>query len=492
MTGSAQGVSLRRLADAGWLTVLPLILNLVSLGANAYIIRSLGEVGYGTIVVAGGLSGAATILANLGLRALYTKAVAGADDATTEHLIAEQLGLRLMLGVLAAVVTMLAALLLYPQDLVLILCAGLQSLSVLVTIGWTVLADVLNARERFSINAVIAFIAGTALTALSVVVVMAGGGPVGVSASYIAGPLISFALLWRTVRGLGLRIRVGVQEGWPRYRAMLHEARALAANDLVTLIHGRAQGVWAPLLFGKALIGVNSAGGLVANRLEMAADSAATAYFPGVAAAHRNGDWPRVRRQVQEMFSLILVATAPLAGVLWYAAPYLAAMLFPGPHQQEAAELCIFVIRVSGCGVPVSGIGIGMRYALQAVGLHAQNAKDQMLGTVVAAIVTVVMALTLGIEGFAASLVVRSLISRWVQSGTFRETFPHFWAGLQWHSIAITACIPLVVLMVGLPQSVEHSLFRALGVGVIAGACYLAAVLSTGLIDMRKRGGNQE
>src|SRR5690606_15972323 len=176
-------VEARRVRDAGWLASLPLLLNAVSLGANGYIIRRLGPEGYGTLVVAMGLAGATTILSNLGMRALYTKAVAGADDPTTARLLREQLALRRALGAAAGLLAIPAAAVFYPGGQAVMLCTVLQAIVVVLTIGWTVLADVLNARERFAENAIIALKAGLVLTGLATVVAAFGGGPVEVGAA---------------------------------------------------------------------------------------------------------------------------------------------------------------------------------------------------------------------------------------------------------------------------------------------------------------------
>jgi O-antigen/teichoic acid export membrane protein len=265
---------------------------------------------------------------------------------------------------------------------------------------------------------------------------------------------------------------------------MLHEARALAANDVITMLHGRAQGVWAPLLFGKALMGVHSAGGLVPSRLEAVADSAATAYFPSIATAHRAGNEQVVRRQVREMFCLIILATLPLVGVLWFAAPYLGTVLFGATGDAAAAELCTFVIWVTGIGIPISGLGMGMRFALQAVGLHARNAKDQMRGTVVGAFITIVLALAFGFKGFAASLPIRSLIIRSMQSRTFREAFPQIWQAMPWGRIAATTAVPTLILLAAMPRTADGNLARAILVTSIAGLAYLLAVWRSGLVHL--------
>ncbi|HRP06989.1 MAG TPA: oligosaccharide flippase family protein [Gemmatimonadales bacterium] len=480
-------VSARRLADAGWLTILPLILNFISLGSNGYIIRLLGESGYGTLVVALGLSGATTLLSNLGLRALYTKAVAGADDTTTEQLISEQLGLRLWLGLLAGVLAVSAAMLLYPDDPGIILCTSIQALGVVVWVAWTVLADVLNARERFAENTRIAFAAGLALTLTSVVAAALGGGPVAVAAAYLIGPLVNFGLLHRTLAQSGLVVRFG-GASWPRYRKLLRDARALAANDVLYMLQGRAEGIWAPLLFGKSLMGVQGAGMLPSSRLEMASDGVATAYFSAMAAAHRNDDDAGVRQQATGMFTLMLVATLPMVIFLWFGAPYVALLLFPSANQVQSAELCTFIIRVGGFALPISGSSIATRYALQSVGLHSRNAKDQMLSMLLGAGVALTLAFTIGIKGLVIATLSKAVLLQSIQARTFLRRFPDLWSALPWGRLLAASTVPLLILGGGLGLADSPGMVHAAVVAAVAATGYVAAVLRGGLIEIPRTG----
>jgi O-antigen/teichoic acid export membrane protein len=414
-----------------------MLLNVVSVGANGYIIRKLGEDGYGSLVVALGLSGATTILANLGMRALYTKSIAGADDHTTERLMEEQLGLRALLAVLAGTIATAAAYLLYPHDLVVVACTAIQSAGLIATIGWTVLADVLNARERFRENAHIGFVAGLILTVLSVVAAALGGGPILVATAYLAGPAINFGLQARAVRRMGLRIRYRASH-WQRYRLLLREARALALNDAVSTLVSRAQGVWAPLLFGKGLMGVFAAGTLPTSRLTGATDGVATAYFPAIAAAHGRNDSASMREHASGLFVLMLTVALPMGIIAFVAAPYFAALLFPSASQAEARALCALTTRVTAIGIPIAALNMALRYAVQAAGLHARNARQQMKATTSGAVVALAMAATMGLPGLAVSVVTSALLTTAMQLGQFRETFPCLLRSLPWGKVLAT------------------------------------------------------
>jgi O-antigen/teichoic acid export membrane protein len=463
-----------------------LLLNAISLGANGYIIRRLGPEGYGTLVVAMGLAGATTILSNLGMRALYTKAVAGADDLTTARLLREQLALRSALGVLAGLAAISAAILFYPGDRGVLLCTVFQAIVVVLTVGWTVLADVLNARERFAENAMIALKAGVALTLLTTLVAALGGGPVEVGAAYLVGPFLNFVMQSRSVRRLGVPIGFG-GASWGRYRELLREARVLAANDVVTALQSRAEGVWAPLIFGKAIIGVYDAGTLPTSRLSQAPDGVATAFFPAMAAAHNRGDITALRQQVHEMFTLLLAVTLPLALFLWFGAPYIATLMFPGPSGGANADLSGFITRVTAFAVPLGGIGLAMRYSLQAAGLHSRNAKDQMVSTTIGALIGLGAAVSFGVRGLAVAVVIRVFIAQLIQGRTFRKEYPRLISGLPWPRLLACLVLPLAVLGFGIGSSGDSGYWKAAAMASLAGIGYATAVLGSGLIALPTR-----
>lgn len=479
-------VSSRRAADAGWLTALPLLLNLVSVASTGYIIRQLGEAGWGTIVTAMGLSGTTTILSNLGMRALYTRAVTGAADDETERLMAEQLAIRTMLGALAGLLATGAAALLHRDDGMVIICTALQSAGVMITIMWTVMADVLNAREKFSRNARIAFTAGLVLTAVSVAAAAAGGGPVAIATAYLAGPATSLILLSTAVRGMGLSIRIGGAT-WQRYLALLREARALAANDILTMLQNRAAGVWAPLLFAKPLIGVNDSGSLPYTRLGQVSDGVATAYFPAMATAHKRGDEETLRHQLAGMLTLVAIATLPLTIFTWYGAPYLGRLLFPDPSQAGSVELTIFVARVTSFAIPVTALGTSIRYAMQAAGLHSRNAKDQMMGSSVSSVLAFILAYTIGIKGLAIGVLCHSVIVRATQQRSFSSRFPGILREVRWRRPAIGVVALVAVLELTIGTGARPGLAAAVIFGMLAAAGYAVFLVRSGLVELPRR-----
>ena len=62
----------KSITDAMWLTFQPLFLSAVGLPATAYIIRSMGALGYGQWAIGTTLVGTVSVLASLGLRPLLS------------------------------------------------------------------------------------------------------------------------------------------------------------------------------------------------------------------------------------------------------------------------------------------------------------------------------------------------------------------------------------------------------------------------------------
>lgn len=479
----SNAVSSRRVVDAAWLTALPLLLNVVSVASTGYIIRQLGEAGWGILVTAMGLSGTTTILSNLGLRALYTRAVTGAGNEETEALMGEQIGLRTMLGALAGLAATGAAALLHSDEPMVIACTALQSAGVMLTIMWTVMADVLNARELFGRNARVAFTAGIVLTIVTVVAAAAGGGPVTIAAGYLIGPVVSLILLTAAVRELGLRPRIGGTT-WRRYGELLKQARALAANDLLNIVHSRATGIWAPLMFSKALIGINDSGSLPYSRLGQVADGVATAYFPAMATAHKRDDEATLRHQLGGMLTLILIATVPLGIFTWYGAPYFAELLFPRPDQTDSVNLTVFVARVTCFAIPITALGIAIRYAMQASGLHSRNAKDQMLGTGISSLLTLALALGIGIKGLAIGLLLQTIIVRGTQQRSFGKRFPGLLAEVRWQRGTVGLLGLLAILELTIGTTARPGLLGAALWGTAAAMLYAGYLLWSRLIEL--------
>src|SRR2546430_10844863 len=90
----------RGIVAAACLSLQPLLLNVISLPALAYIIYKLGKENYGQWMIATGIVGAVSILCALGLRGRFIRLVAQEPESAPEAF-AEVLGTRITLTFLA-------------------------------------------------------------------------------------------------------------------------------------------------------------------------------------------------------------------------------------------------------------------------------------------------------------------------------------------------------------------------------------------------------
>ncbi|MCB9504720.1 MAG: hypothetical protein H6692_01075 [Gemmatimonadales bacterium] len=245
-TARAGSPSGGRIAGATWLSGTPLVVNAISLLANLVIIPGLGQDGWGAWSTAVGLSGATTFLTGIGLRPLFIRALArAAGPAERERLVGAQLALRLMFAVGAGAIAILIGLLL-GYSATIMTCVAIAATGIIPAVVWTTFSDVLNAEEAFRASALATLVSGLVLTGATVVVVLAGLGPVGVAGAYFIGPLLTALQLGVAMRRRGLPVR----PHWDRaeMRRLVREARLTAAGDGIGVIVTRLRDVYIPAL----------------------------------------------------------------------------------------------------------------------------------------------------------------------------------------------------------------------------------------------------
>ena len=174
----------RSLVDLICLIGQPLLLNAISLPAMAYIIRSLGPMGYGQWMAASSLTSIAFVLSVPSLRTLFVRRVAQ-DPSMAARALGEQLGLRLVLAFVASSVAVLICLVLHYPGAVLA-CVILSAGSASIFAVSNALSDMLQALEDFRSTTSINMVAGLILTAASIGAAWKGWGAVGMSAAYLA------------------------------------------------------------------------------------------------------------------------------------------------------------------------------------------------------------------------------------------------------------------------------------------------------------------
>lgn len=416
-------ISLKKsLYGAACVSVQPLLLNALSIPVMAYIIRQLGATDYGQWATSVALITAGMMLANLGLRAEFVRAVALCPEVAPRAL-AEQLGLRLSLCALTVSLALIGGILLGYSSVV-IHCTAVGALGAVAATVATVFADLLQARHRLPTVAAMNFLAGLSLTAASALAIWLGAGPVWLATAYLVGPIVSAAGTWMLLR----RERFPVRIMWDRRRflAMLKEARSFAAQQLVSAAGTQVHALLLSRLVSPAAFGYFSAGSMPGNRLTVIPDGLCTAAYPAIAQAYRRSSAEGGRLATWYLTVTLLVSLSVVAAVTLVAG-WIARLLFPG-----AWLLCEQVILITVWTIPAAGVALIIGYALNAAGKETQQARALVPAGLCAVLINVLLVLRLGLVGACWAVVVPHAVNALFLLPCFLRTFglPHAYANV--------------------------------------------------------------
>jgi O-antigen/teichoic acid export membrane protein len=403
----------RSLFGAACLSIQPLLLNALSIPAMALIIRRLGPANYGQWVTATSLITAVGFLTSLGLRGKFVRSVAQ-DPASAQQALAEQLGTRLALTLVAAAVVIGVCLALHYSPVVL-KCTVIASIGMLLTTVWSTLADLMQALERFPTIASVNFASGFLLTVASVLVILAGGGPVPLSAVYLVGPLVSLAAPLAIFRRQHISVSICFRprKAWQ----LIWECRHFTVQQFLSTIEGNAVALMLPKLIGPASFGVFSAGALLADRLCVIPEAIGAAVYPLVSKLVVLDARKAARRAVQGIASALFVgACISLAATI--AAGAIARILLP-----SAAADCRRVIVLTVWALPIIGVRLAMGYALLGAHREASQATTSAVSVSISIPIGIVLLTQFGVPGACVFLSVRSAIRIFTLLPDFARTF---------------------------------------------------------------------
>jgi len=379
----------KTLVGAACLIGQPLLLNALSIPAIAYLIRSLGPEGYGQWMAAMALVALFGVLANLGLRTLYVRELSRHPEEV-DHIFAEQLGLRLVLSILAGAVAVIAGTLLgYPP--IVLICILLAALGQSLTCVSQVAADTLQALGKLTPVAGVNLVAGLALTAASVATVLLGGGAVEVTAAYLLGPVIAAALSLRLLAKDQVTIRVC----WSLTRGArrLRESAPLVVEALAATLGTQAESVVIPKLLGLSSFGYFSAGSLPVTRLRIVSEGLGTAFFPILSRLYLS-DRTRIARVVLGFLMLALGACSGVAIGVTFLAPWIAEILFPA-----APETGCYIIQTTIWTLPLLAVCQVMSVTLNAADRQRQVAVSTIASVLIGLPASVLLIRWFGIQG---------------------------------------------------------------------------------------------
>lgn len=388
------------LIGAACLSLQPLALNAISVPVLGYIIRRLGPDGYAQWTVAVSLLSVCAILANLGLRTAFLRSVS-AQPASAGTALAGQLGLRLPLAVLVgAMVVGICIAMGYPPPVV--WCAAVGAVGLVLTTLASTLSDLLQAFHRMPTLAGVNTVAGLTLTALSVVVAWAGGGPVAMAAAYLTGPAMSAAMLIAIVRQRICPVTVR----WDPRRAatLLVRSRHFAAQQLLFVGSAQAEALILPRLIGLGQFGFFSAGSMPANRLGVLPDALCAAAYPSMVKACLPG--PRKGAGLVLLYVLVGVLGGIVVAVVGTVlAEPIGRLVLPG---QPA--LFAFAVRVTIWSVPLSALELVTGYALNAARREAVQARLAIPAAALSLLISVLLVSAFGFVGACWSLLLRPAV----------------------------------------------------------------------------------
>jgi endonuclease/exonuclease/phosphatase (EEP) superfamily protein YafD len=263
----------------------PLAMNVLSVPAMAYIIHRMGAERYGQWAIATSLLAVFAVLANLGLRGAFVRAIA-AEPSSVGPALAEQLGLRLSLTIPVGVLVLLTcAALGYPGSV--LRCSAIAVVGLIVTTAATTLGDVVQSFHRIKSLAAVSMVSGVALTGVSVAAAWWSPRPEVMAAAYLVGPVVTAVLLLvivsQTICPVGLR--------WAprRFVSLLAGSRFFAAQQLLFAGSNQAESLLSPRIIGMESFGNFAAGATLGNRLVALPDALCAAAYPTMVQAYRRG-----------------------------------------------------------------------------------------------------------------------------------------------------------------------------------------------------------
>jgi len=390
----------RSVFGAACLSIQPLLLNALSLPAMALIIRRLGPTNYGQWVTATSLITAVGFVTSLGLRGKFVRSVAQ-DPASAQQAVAEQLGTRLALT-LVAMATVLLACLALNYSPVILQCTVIASVGMAFSTGWTTLADLMQGLERFPTIASVNLAAGLLLTAASVLVILAGGGPVALSLAYLLGPLAAVVLVLGILRrqGFWARISFHPRRSW----RLVCDSRHFTAQQLLAAAEANAVALMLPKLIGPAAFGIFTAGVLLSGRLTVIPESIGAALYPMI--SKLTAQEPRLAaRRTGYAIALGLFIGLCLALIGTAFASMIAHVLMP-----KAAANCRMIIVITLWSLPLAGVFFAMASALLGTGADRAVTRASILAAIVSLPVGIFLVIRFGALGACGFILARFAI----------------------------------------------------------------------------------
>jgi O-antigen/teichoic acid export membrane protein len=378
----------------------PLVLSAMLLPATMYALAELGATGFGQWSTATALVTFMMFATNLGLRATFVRAVAR-DPLNAGPILADQLGLRLLLAAAGSAVAVLVCLLMGYSQIVLA-CTVISAVGLILTTVSTTAGDLLQGVQRLEVVAAANIAAGVCLTAASVGVVALGYGPIGLSVSYLLGPVVSILVMFAVIRRQHFPVSFAFH--LERFRGLLWEARFMGVGQLVHSASANAEALILPKLAGETVFGYFSGGTLLSTRLAAIPDGLGSALYPAVVEADRSGA-RAVVRLVGRFLVLGFLGCLLIAGAVYLLAGPVSAIVF-----RQNPAIGKQVMQITIWLLPVMSVLWVFGAALNGLGGDVAQARAAVISAVLNLVVTIVLVWNYGLVGACWSMVLRYVV----------------------------------------------------------------------------------
>ncbi|MES2304409.1 MAG: oligosaccharide flippase family protein [Gemmatimonadota bacterium] len=451
--------------NAGWLGVVPILLNFVALFSTGYITRRVGPEQFGRFNLSFSLITLTLIVTDLGLRALAVRDLARGGRGA-RHELNDLLSLRLMMALLAMMLAwLLAAGASWLGKPSLAHVMLISSFGILPTALTGTLTDGLIARDKARITSVSTFWSGTLLTVASVIAVAISPTELALATSYLVGPIVNMAMLARSSRTLYGPARLRWR---PRqWRVLVRRAIPFYRISIVGVVLGRIELPLIAALFGDRMVGYYSAAMSLADRLSAVIDSVTTAALPTL--MRLGGDAKRI--------------TSVLARIMY---PLLGALLAGAVMASTGTTAAVSVVFGAeyAAGGPALAVGLfilpmNAMNALIFEGFVALRRVDFVAGTIlrgqiVNGVLLLILVPSIGIIGGPVAKLLSGMTIALSRVEASRKAFPGLWSRVYLGPLSRRTLWALPV-----PFLVLFGHFRPLVTVLVAGGAFLVWVAAT-------------
>jgi PST family polysaccharide transporter len=423
--------------NTAWLVLQPLLMNVLSLAATAYISRRLGVTEFGRFNFGLAFVAMFAPLTNMGIRSLAIRRVAQNRESAPDYL-GQVLVLRLLLTLGSILVVVAALPLLGPVSGDTRLVILISALGMLLTTGVQVLTDGFQAFEVVRPVTLAQFLGGLLLTAASVVVLKLGGGLRELALAYALGPLISLVLLALWARRQPFQPRLI----WDTavFRQMLREASPFLAIILIEVVSARVDVVVVRRLLGDTRLGCYTAAQMLVDRATVLIDGAATALLPAIAhLSARNR--PEAIQLIRKAALWLLLLSLPIAAMTTALAPLIVKLVFGRQYAAAGVILAVGMWRL-----PAMCLAVLAANALFAVGRQDLELRTGSISMIVSLFLIYPLVRFWGPVGGALALTIRYLVAFGLRLPELRRTLPGLWPLAQWARLAAALALMAVPL----------------------------------------------